>query len=125
MASFLRGFGAAFAPHSSVTTEITMTRHRGTRNSGWKRNAKGIGLDALAITLGASERAAVGLAKWMTTDHSGMARALANMPPMGFKDTLIFMLIRLVGAVIGAVLTGVWVFLLIAYGIPFLITGHF
>jgi hypothetical protein len=76
-------------------------------------------------SVGMAEKAAVGLFRWATTDHSGMSKALAHMPYMGFFETLLYIFIQFLIAVVGAVLTGIWVFVLIAYGIPFLITGHF
>jgi hypothetical protein len=73
----------------------------------------------------ATEKTAVGLFRWATTDHTGMSRALANMPPMGFLDTLKYILMQFLIAVAVSVLSAVWIFVLIGYGIPFLITGHF
>ena len=35
-----------------------------------------------------TEKAITGLGRWATTDHTGTAKLLANLPPMGFIDTL-------------------------------------
>lgn len=78
-------------------------------------------------TLRTADKAAVGLFKWASTDHSGMGRAMSNLPLMGlgFFGSVKYILSSFLFAIAGAVLSGVWVFILIAYGIPFLITGHF
>ena len=36
----------------------------------------------------AANKAAVGLARWVTTDYTGTGKLLANLPRMGFIDTL-------------------------------------
>ena len=36
----------------------------------------------------AAEKAITGLGRWATTDHTGTAKLLANLPPMGFVNTL-------------------------------------
>ena len=71
------------------------------------------------------DKVASGLFRWATTDHSGMGRALKLMPKTGFLDRLLDILVCFLITVFGAVLQGVWIFLLIFYGIPFLIFGHF
>lgn len=35
-----------------------------------------------------TEKAVVGLARWATTDHTGISKMLINMPALGFVDTL-------------------------------------
>ena len=72
-----------------------------------------------------SEKAATGLFRWATTDHSGITERLANMPQMGFLDTLKYTLQQLVIVVVAAVVTGLLVFLFIGYGIPYLLFGSF
>lgn len=106
-----------------------MAKQYGKRSGQGMRNLRSAGWQAAKFTgrtadkaAGAAEKAAVGLFRWATTDHYGMSRALANMPSMGFLDTARYILIHFFIAVAGAVLTGVLVFVLIAYGIPFLIT---
>lgn len=95
---------------------------RNLRSAGWQA-AKFTGKTADKAT-GAAEKAAVGLFRWVTTDHSGMGKALDNMPSMGFFNTAKYILNQFLIAVAGTIVTGVLVFVLIAYGIPFLIMGH-
>jgi len=74
------------------------------------------------IATNAANKAAVGLARWATTDHSGTAKLLANLPPMGFFDTLSMIAVTLLCSLLGALVSGVLMFLLVAYGIPMLLT---
>ena len=69
----------------------------------------------------AAEKAITGLGRWATTDHTGTAKLLANLPPMGFVNTLTFVLIHILFSILGAVATGFMVYVLIAYGIPMLL----
>lgn len=89
------------------------------------RNLRSAGNSAAKFTGRTTEKAVVGLFRWMTTDHSGVGRALLNMPSMGFFDTIGYVFRQFLYGVFGAVLTGVCAYILIAYGIPFLIMGHF
>ena len=85
-------------------------------SSGWK----------LAQSTGRlTEKAAVGLFRWATTDHSGMTEALHNMPSMGISDTIKYILTQFLCSVLVAVVTGIWVFVLIGVVIPYLIMGSF
>lgn len=68
-----------------------------------------------------AEKAAVGMARWATTDHTGSAKFLGNMPSMGFIDTISMMLVMIVTTILGVVGSGFIVYLLIAYGIPLLL----
>ena len=68
-----------------------------------------------------AEKAITGLGRWATTDHTGTAKMLASLPPMGFLNTLTFVLIHILFSILGAVATGFMVFALIAYGIPMLL----
>ena len=100
------------------------------RNQGM-RNLRSAGLSlansTARITGRTTEKAAVGLFKWAVTDHTGMGRAMSNLPllGLGFIGSIKYILSSFLIAIAGAVLTGVWIFLLIGYGIPFLIMGHF
>jgi hypothetical protein len=49
-----------------------------------------------------TEKAAVGLARWTTTDHTGSAKFLASLPPMGFLDTMHMILVTFVTGILGA-----------------------
>lgn len=86
------------------------------------RSAYGRGV--INPVLRTANRAAVGLFRWATNDHTGFAAALAHMPRMGFLDEVRYVLLHLVIGILSAILTGLWVFVLIAFGIPFLLTGH-
>lgn len=85
------------------------------------RNLRSAGSSAAKFTGRTAEKSVVGLASWATTDHSGMGRALSNIPSMGLLDTLGYIIKQFLIAVAGAVLSGALVFLLIAFGIPLLI----
>jgi len=87
------------------------------------RNYRNVG-KAIKFTARTVGKTATGLGRWASTDHTGMSKALANMPSMGFLDTVRYILLYLLITIVVAVLSGVWVFLLIAYGVPFLISGH-
>lgn len=89
------------------------------------RNLSSAGMSVAKFTGRTTEKAVVGLFRWMATDHSGVGKALLNMPSMGFFETIGYVFRQFLYGVFGAVLTGALVFVLIAYGIPFLITGHF
>jgi len=67
-----------------------------------------------------AEKSAIGLFRWATTDHLGTAKFLANMPPMGFLDTLTMILVTFVTGILGAIVAGFLMFLLIGFGIPLL-----
>lgn len=71
------------------------------------------------------EKAAVGLFRWMTTDHIGQGKTFQNIPTIGFFDTIRYILMQLIFGILGAVLSGAIAYVLIAYGIPLLILGHF
>jgi hypothetical protein len=68
-----------------------------------------------------ASKAITGLGRWAATDHTGSAKFLANMPSMGFIDTVIMLLAHLLFGILGAVVSGFLMFLLIAYGIPALL----
>ena len=68
-----------------------------------------------------TSKAIVRLGRWATTDHTGSAKLLANMPSMGFIDTITMLLAHLLFGILGAVVSGFLFFLLIAYGLPALL----
>lgn len=57
----------------------------------------------------------------MTTDHTGTSERLANMPELGFFDTLKCTFACLAWGIFTAVLQGIWIFLLVAFGIPLIL----
>jgi len=69
------------------------------------------------------DRAASALGRWATTDHTGFSQSLSNMPPLGFRDTLRYILTRFLITMAGGLLSAVIVFLLIAFGVPALISA--
>ena len=86
------------------------------RSSGWKT----------AQTAGRlTEKAAVGLFRWATTDHTGFSKALQNMPSMGIRDTFRYILMQFLCAVVAAIVTGVSTFVLIAFVLPLLLSVIF
>jgi hypothetical protein len=69
-----------------------------------------------------ASKAIVGLARWAITDHTGTAKFLANMPSMGFIDTIKMILMLLLTSLMGAVVSGILFYLLIVYGVPMLLS---
>ena len=76
---------------------------------------------AARFAANAAEKAITGLGRWATTDHTGTAKLLANLPPMGFIDTLITVAVTVLCSLLGAVVSAALFFVLIAYGIPLLL----
>jgi hypothetical protein len=70
----------------------------------------------------AADGGASGLARWATTDHYGFGRRLQNMPVMGWLDTLRYAFMLLVAQILSALVAAVLTGLLIAFGIPLLIS---
>jgi hypothetical protein len=67
------------------------------------------------------DKSAVGLFRFATADHTGITKHLINMPKMGFLDSLQYMFMQLLLSLLASIFAGVLMFLLIAYGIPFLL----
>ena len=86
------------------------------RSSGWK-TARAAGR--------VTEKAAVGLFRWMTTDHTGLSEALRHMPATSFGEILEYILLQILCAVVVALVTGVWIFVLMAFVLPFLLSVAF
>ncbi len=72
-----------------------------------------------------TEKAATGLFRWATTDHYGMTERLTNMSSMGFLETLRYLFFQMVIVIVASLVTGVLVFLVIGYGIPYFLFGSF
>jgi hypothetical protein len=70
-----------------------------------------------------TDRFAGKFGRWIVTDHTGFNRALNEMPRMGFTESCKYVLTQFIVLIICSLLAGLFVFLLIAIGIPFLITG--
>ena len=71
-------------------------------------------------SLRVADKAAAGFARWMTTDHSGLSKAMSQMPEMGFMDSIKYFITQMVFSLLSILLTGAIVYVGIAYGIPFL-----
>lgn len=89
------------------------------------RNFQSAGRSATKLTSHVTDNAATGLLRWASTDHSNFSYALSHIPTMGFWDTMTHIFIHFVVSIVGAVLTAIWFYLLLFYGLPFFITGHF
>ncbi len=72
-----------------------------------------------------TEKAAVGLFRWMTTDHTGSFEALRLMPTTSFREVLEYIVLQILCAVVVGVVTGVWIFVLLAFVLPFLLSVAF
>lgn len=101
-----------------------MTNSSRKRNQRAMRNLQSAGWQAAKFTGRTADKAAGGLFRWVITDHTGMSKALDQMPKMGFLDSAKYMLTHFLIAMLGALLGGALIFILIGYGIPFLLTGH-
>lgn len=88
-----------------------MARKYGKRSNQGMRNLRSAGWDAAKFTGRTTEKAAVGLARWATTDHSGMGKALSKMPSMGFLDSISY--------IFSAFFYGIWLILLRAVVVTF------
>lgn len=62
------------------------------------------------------------LARWLTTDHSGMTSILLDLPYLSWREKSSLLIQRLLFGIFAAFLTGFLYFLLIAFGIPLLIS---
>lgn len=75
---------------------------------------------AANYTLQKADKAAVGFARWMTTDHSGFSKAMLEMPEMGIIDSIKYFIAQMIYGLISIVLTAAIAYVGIAYGIPLL-----
>lgn len=87
-----------------------------------KRNLQAAASQATNATLNLSSRATVGTFKWLVTDHTGMSQAMSRMPKMGFWESMKYTLEQFVWSVMATLIGAVWLFILIAYVVPYLIT---
>lgn len=93
---------------------------RGKCSSQGMRNLKSAGWEAAKLTGRTTEKAAVGLARYVTTDYSGMGRALANMPSMGFLDSISYIFTMFIYAMEFLLLRIAVIIFTIIISIPFL-----
>ena len=92
------------------------------KQSSAMRNLRSAGWTAARFAGRTTEKAAVGLFRWASTDHSGLSRAIDNMPDMGFLDSVKYVLVHFLIAVAAALVGAVLIFVVVGYGIPFLLT---
>ena len=71
------------------------------------------------------ERAASAIGRWIITDHTGFTQAMLDMPKMGFKDTCYYIIVHFLILVASALLSGLLIFVMIAFGIPALLSAFF
>ena len=68
-----------------------------------------------------AEKAAIGLARWATTDHTGTVRALADRPSMKAMDAIVMGLVNLVLTVVGSIASAGLLVMLFTFGVPLLL----
>ncbi len=68
------------------------------------------------------DHAASTIGRWIVTDHTGFTQAMLDMPPMGFKASCRYIMHNFLVAIAGALLTGIIAFVMIAFGVPALIS---
>jgi hypothetical protein len=68
------------------------------------------------------DSAASGFGRWVTTDHTGFTDAMLAMPKMGFLESLRYIFFQFVIHVGSAILAALLFSLLIAFGLPWLIS---
>ena len=88
------------------------------------RKLKSAGRTIVRTTVKATDKAASGLLRWAAKEHTGLASRVCNMPTLGLADTIGYLLLQVLVVILGAIFTGVWVFILVAYGIPLFLFGH-
>ena len=73
-----------------------------------------------------ADKAVTGTLTWAATEHTGLAKRLALTRYMGgFLAQLAFIVLQLLLSIGIAIVQGIWVYVLIAYGIPYLLTHLF
>lgn len=82
-----------------------------------KRRGRSAGAEIASYAWRATEKGAEGLARWMTTDHSGLGQRLAAMPDgMSFLESLGYALLHFAMSIVFAVVQAVWiVFVIFAF----------
>ena len=88
-----------------------------------RRTSAPLSLKPLHKALSIIEKAAIGLFRWATTDHSGLSQALRDMPPMGFVDSLKYILCHVLLLLVSATVLWISMAVLIGYILPFVLVG--
>jgi len=78
----------------------------GKSNAQVVRNLQSAGRTAAKLAGRTTEKSAVGLAHWATTDHTGIGKSLLNMPSMGFAESSKYILTQFIISIISIVLIG-------------------
>ena len=86
-----------------------------------KFTASKIATNATRCTANVAAKATTTLARWATPDHTGVAKLLANLPPMAWIDPLGIVLLTGLCSVLGAAASGALFVLLVVVGIPLLL----
>lgn len=92
-----------------------MSNRYGKYTSRGMRNLRSAGMTGLNFAAKAVEKSSVGLFRWAATDHSGMTKALVNMPAMGILDSLRYICMYFVFCVAYALFRVALVFFKIAW----------
>ncbi len=94
------------------------------RRTSYRRTLKNI-TSAATTAYGHLDRAATAIGRWIVTDHTGFIQAMSDMPKMGFKDSCYYIIVQFLIMVAGVFLHGVLIFVMIAFGIPALLSALF
>ena len=82
-----------------------------------------IALAAASPVLHTSGKAIATVFRWATTDHSNLAQRLASMPQTGFLAQMRFLFRQFLWSAFIAIVSGLWVYFLIAYVLRYLLTA--
>jgi hypothetical protein len=63
------------------------------------------------------------LYNWATTDHSGLGSVFDAMPHLGLIDGLMHLIAQIIVSLISILFGAIVLFVMVAYGLPFLLTG--
>jgi|SRR5688572_2879847 hypothetical protein len=85
------------------------------------RDLRAVGGQALRSAGRTLDKGAAGFGRWVSTDHSGVGKALMNLPPsLGFKDSLLHVGVILVAGLLTILGKVIIVLFTIFVWIPFL-----
>ncbi len=73
---------------------------------------------AISTTYSIADKSAGAAFRYITTDHFGVGRHLANIPVSGFMATLTYIVAILLGSLVGILTSAGIVYVAIAHGIP-------
>jgi cold shock CspA family protein len=90
------------------------------------RNARGPKATSVSVTIRRPTRSKSipeAALRWMATDHYGVENAIRTIPGLGFWENLKFVAVKLLIIFLAIILTGVIIFLLVGFGIPWFLFG--